>query len=84
MIVIAAIWGVILVSFVVTVVSNLFNLNENEQDAIYRIDHSRIAAKAISKSFKYFQLKKHYFKQLKKQNPQMESQFMNGLNRKAT
>lgn len=63
-VVIAAMWGVILVSFVVTVVSNMFNLNENEQDAINRVDHARFAAKAISKSFKYFQNKKQFFLQI--------------------
>lgn len=57
-IVFAAIHGVILVSFVVAAVSNMVQLEENERTAIDKIDHSRVAAKAISKSFKYFQHKK--------------------------
>ena len=33
-VIIAAMWGIILISFVVTVVSNMFNLTENEKEAI--------------------------------------------------
>lgn len=52
--VVAAVWGIVLISFIVTCCSNLIELSDNEVDAIDRIDHSRVAAKAISKSFKYF------------------------------
>lgn len=60
-IIIAAIWGIIQISFVVNMVTNLINLDDNETDAIQRINHSKVAAKAISNSFKYFKEKKQYY-----------------------
>ena len=42
--IIAAVWGIILISFVVTCCSNLIELRKNEVEAIDRIDHSRVAA----------------------------------------
>jgi hypothetical protein len=51
---IAAVAGIIQISLVVNMISNLMSLTENERDAIDKIDHSRVAAKAISKSIKFF------------------------------
>ena len=61
----AAVFGIIQISLVVNVVSNLMSLDENEKNAIDKIDQSRGAASAISKSIKYLKHKKSYFRQLK-------------------
>jgi len=71
-----AVLGIIQISLVVNVVSNLMTLDENEKNAIDKIDHSRVAAKAISKSIKYLRHKTTYFKQLKKKKPEMKSDFL--------
>lgn len=71
-----AVLGIIQISLVVNVVSNLLTLDENEKNAIDKIDHSRVAAKAISKSIKYLKHKTTYFKQLKKKKPEMKSDFL--------
>lgn len=53
----AAIWGSILLSLFVTVVSGLFEMSDNERKAIELINVSRKAASVISKGFKYHQAK---------------------------
>ena len=70
-IMIAAVLGVIQISMVVNAVSNTMNLSENEKNAIDQIDHSRIAAKTISKSIKYLKNKKYYYSRLVSQQPDL-------------
>ena len=62
----AAVLGIVQVSFVVIVVNNLCSLDNNEKNAVDQVDRSRVAAKAISKSIKFFKYKKHYYKELEK------------------
>ena len=72
----AAVLGIVQVSFVVIVVNNLCSLDDNEKNAVDQVDRSRVAAKAISKSIKFFKHKKHYYKELEKQHPGLKSDFL--------
>ena len=72
----AAVLGIIQISLLVNVVSSLLSLSPNEKTAIDQIDHSRNAARAISKSFKYFKNKKAYYRQREKVDPSMQSEFL--------
>ena len=78
-IMLAAVMGIIQVSFVINVVNNLFSLNNSEKTAVDKIDRSRIAAKAISKSIKYLKVKKNYYRELEKQMPALNSKFLENL-----
>lgn len=53
-----AIWGAILISFIVNLVSCAFTLTCQQEHALEDITKSKLAAKAISNSIKYFNLKK--------------------------
>ena len=58
----AAVLGIVQASFIVIVINNLVTLDENEKNAVDQVDRSRVAAKAISKSIKFFKYKKQYYK----------------------
>lgn len=55
---IAAVWGAILIALFVTVITGLFEAQENEQVAIAQVDASRQAARVIIRAIKYYQIKK--------------------------
>lgn len=59
-IVLTALWGAVMISIFVMIVSNVFNLSDNEQKALSEIDVSRQAVQAIVSSLKLFSKKKRY------------------------
>ena len=59
--VITAFWGTFIVSLLVLVVANVFELSDDEKTAIKDIKQSRSAATSISKAFKFYMLKKKFF-----------------------
>lgn len=60
--VITAFWGTFIVSLLVLVVANIFELSDDEKKAIKFIKQSRTAATAIGKAFKFYLQKKNYYK----------------------
>lgn len=65
-----ALWGAILLSFLVLFMINAFNLDENQENAIAHIDKNRLAALTINRSLKYFLLKKKTIKLIEKAYPE--------------
>jgi len=59
--VITAFWGTFIVSLLVLVVANIFELSDEEKKAIAFIKQSRTAATGISKAFKFYMAKKKYY-----------------------
>lgn len=59
--VITAFWGTFIVSLLVLVVANVFELSDDEKTAIKDIKQRRSAAKSISKAFKFYLFKKRFF-----------------------
>ena len=55
-----ALWGAVMISIFVLIVSNIFNLSQKEEKALIQIDVSRKAANAIVQSFKLFSKKRRY------------------------
>lgn len=53
-----ALWGAFMISLLVLTVSNVFGLSKNQSQALQQINISRSAAKAISKSIKFYIRKK--------------------------
>lgn len=53
-----AFWGAIFIALLVSIVSNIFNLNNSQQLALRKIRLTRQAAAAISTSIRYFRIKK--------------------------
>lgn len=49
-----AIWGAVLISLVVVMVSKVFEMSENQEKALRQVDVSRKAAKAIAYAFKFY------------------------------
>lgn len=49
-----ALWGAVMISLVVVMVSKLFEMTENQEKALRDIDVSRKAAKAIAYGFKFY------------------------------
>lgn len=45
--ILCALWGAVMISIFVMIVSNIFNMTESEQKALSEIDVSREAAKTI-------------------------------------
>lgn len=74
-----ALWGAFMISLIVLLVTNIFDLSEEQHRAFQQIKISRSAAKAISKSFKFFIQKKRYYMHLKQNNPDLKSDFLDGL-----
>jgi len=64
-----AVWGAVMISFVVLMVSNAFNMTEVQEKTLKKIDQSRSAARAISKAFKYFLIKKKLHLEKRKNDP---------------
>ena len=50
----AALWGAVMISLVVVMVSKIFEMTENQEKALREIDVSRKAAKAIAYGFKFY------------------------------
>lgn len=75
-----ALWGAFMISLLVLTVSNVFGLSKNQNQALQQINISRSAARAISKSFKFYMKKKQYFITRKIINPGMKSAFLDDLN----
>lgn len=75
----ASIWGAILLSLFVTVVSGLFDMSSDEQKAIELVDISREAVKVIFKAFSYHKTKRKYYLQFKIVNPSFQSDFMSSI-----
>lgn len=59
--VITAFWGTFIVSLLVLVVANIFELSDDEKKAIAFIRQSRTAATSINKAFKFYMAKKKYY-----------------------
>jgi len=59
--VITAFWGTFLVSLLVLVVANVFDLSGDERQAIAFIKQSRSAATSIGNAFKFYLRKKEYY-----------------------
>lgn len=57
---IAALWGTILLSLFVTIVSGFFSLTHSEERVICQVDYSRDAVQLISKAYNYHKAKKGY------------------------
>lgn len=57
---ISAIWGAILLSLFVTVVSGLFSMSDSEQSAIDKVDLSYEAAEVIGLAWRYYKTKNLY------------------------
>lgn len=72
-----AIWGAVILSFIVLLVSNAFALTDHQENAMVQIDKSRKAAITISRSLKYFNLKKKLHMLILKHHPKTESAFLN-------
>ena len=49
-----AIWGAVLISLIVVMVSKIFEMTENQEKALRQIEVSRKAAKAIAYGFKFY------------------------------
>lgn len=49
-----AIWGAVLISLIVVMVSKIFEMTENQEKALRQVDVSRKAAKAIAYAFKFY------------------------------
>ena len=58
-IMIATVWGAVLLSLFVTVVSGLFEMSKNENDAINSVDLSKEAVNVIDKFYKYYLFRKN-------------------------
>lgn len=71
-----AIWGAILISLFVTVVSGLFDMKEQESRALTKVDVSRQAARVIMKSLHYLRAKKKYYIAFQEKNPNVKSDFL--------
>jgi len=61
LIMLISIWGAILISLVILVVTNVFKLSNNQKKAMKDINHTFKAAKIISLSVKFFMAKKKYY-----------------------
>lgn len=48
-----ALWGAFMVSLLVLMVSNFFELSRNQNEALHHIKESRAAARAIISSFQF-------------------------------
>lgn len=59
--VITAFWGTFIVSLLVLVVANVFELSDDEKKAIAFIKQSRSAATSIGRAFKFYLLKKKFY-----------------------
>lgn len=71
-----SIWGAVMLSFIVLFVSNSFSLTEMQEDAMHHIDRNKVAAKTISRSLKYFNLKKKLHVLIQKSAPKSKSTFL--------
>lgn len=71
-----AIWGAILISLFVTVVSGLFDMKEQETRALTKVDVSRQASRVIIKSIQYLMAKKRYYIAFQEKNPNVKSEFL--------
>lgn len=49
-----ALWGAVMISLVVVMVSKIFSMTESQEKALREIDVSRKAAKAIAYGFKFY------------------------------
>ena len=58
--IINALWGAFIISLLVSSISNIFHLSDNQKQAIAEITNSRAAAASIRKSIQYFNAKKEY------------------------
>ena len=71
-----ALWGAVMISIFVLIVSNIFNLSQKEEKALIQIDVSRAAANAIAKSFRVFSKKRQYHLVKQMTVPGYRSQFL--------
>lgn len=67
--IITAFWGTFIVSLLVLVVANIFELSANEKKAIKFIKQSRTAATAIGNAFKFYLKKKKFYVQKMDHDP---------------
>ena len=81
-IMVAAIWGGVLLSLFVTVISGIFEMNEKEDKAIDLVTVSRQSARVIHKSLVFFQSKKDYYKKLVQSDKKHKSKFTESLKAK--
>ena len=56
-IMLCAIWGAVMISFIVLVVSNIFNLTEEQEAALTKLRQVNSASTVIQRSFRYYRLK---------------------------
>lgn len=75
----AAIWGAVMISLLVAVVSNFFQLNKSQNEALLEIKTSRASAKSIKAAFRLMKAKKRYHTELERVDPNYQSNFLQGF-----
>lgn len=72
----AALFGAFMISLMVLIVSQAFELKKDQKDALKRISISRVAVSTISKGFRFYFAKKRYHEMLEKTDPSFKSAFL--------
>jgi len=65
-----SVWGAVMCSLILLIISNVFTLNSNQKKAVKDIDVSYKAAKIITLSAKFFLAKKNYYVTMLKLHPE--------------
>ena len=83
-IMIAAVWGTIILALFVSVASQIFEMHDNESKAIDQVDISRQAARLIYKSLVFYQSKKRLYAKMRqaKKLQGEDNKFVKSLSKK--
>ena len=78
-----ALWGTFVVSLTVLVVTNIFELKENEKKAVKYIKQCRSAATCINNGFRFYMLKKKFYIKKMERDPHFvhNSSFLRMINK---
>ena len=71
-----ALWGAFMVSILVLVVSQFFQLEKKQTDALQKIKVAKVAVKSIIKAFQFAKAKKQYHIFLERYDPNYKSEFL--------
>ena len=77
-----ALWGAVMISLVVVMVSKIFEMSENQEKALREIEVSRKAAKAVAYGFKFYKQKKQLYLLRGTLEPGFQSNFLSQVKSK--